>query len=388
MTSKPKRLAVLLTHPVQYFKPIFNRLAIDQDIELLVFFGCNHGVIPSHDPDFGIEFAWDNNPTDGFNHCFIKQMPLVNLSKLGVGLETAWQAYKQIKAWQPDAVLIFAYSPLFITACTLLLAANGNRLLLRADGTDRAFKRPVWKSWLKDMLLRFYYRLFSKIYPIGSDSNDHFARLGVKAKMRKQVNFAVDYDYFDKQVKYWQPKCIQSKQDLGIPDHAEVLLWVGKITPIKAPLLLIDALAHLPKDRLDKLWLVVVGDGPLRNQMTTRINQVIPSQYYFAGFQNQSQLGRFYTIADSLIFPSIEGETWGLVVNEALQFGLRVIASDHPGSVRDLIQKDPHQIFKSGNIKDLALALNKPWKKLNPSYENHKHLPKPEHLAIAILSTI
>jgi glycosyltransferase involved in cell wall biosynthesis len=206
--------------------------------------------------------------------------------------------------------------------------------------------------------------------------------------MRKQVNFAVDYDYFDKQVKYWQPKCIQSKQDLGIPDHAEVLLWVGKITPIKAPLLLIDALAHLPKDRLDKLWLVVVGDGPLRNQMTTRINQVIPSQYYFAGFQNQSQLGRFYTIADSLIFPSIEGETWGLVVNEALQFGLRVIASDHPGSVRDLIQKDPHQIFKSGNVKDLALALNKPWKKLNPSYENHKHLPKPEHLAIAILSTI
>ena len=45
-------------------------------------------------------------------------------------------------------------------------------------------------------------------------------------------------------------------------------------------------------------------------------------------------------MADALVFPSIQGETWGLVVNEALQFGLAVIASDHPGCVADLLASE------------------------------------------------
>ena len=59
-------------------------------------------------------------------------------------------------------------------------------------------------------------------------------------------------------------------------------------------------------------------------------------------------------MADALVFPSVQGETWGLVVNEALQFGLAVIASDHPGCVADLLpQRDPvplgSAVFPSGD---------------------------------------
>ena len=40
--SQPKRLAVLITHPIQYFRPVFAELAQQPDVELRVFFGCDH----------------------------------------------------------------------------------------------------------------------------------------------------------------------------------------------------------------------------------------------------------------------------------------------------------------------------------------------------------
>ncbi|WP_371068086.1 hypothetical protein, partial [Salmonella enterica] len=62
----PRRLAVLLPHPVQYFKPVFTGLAADPAITLQVFFGCDHGATPSLDPDFGVAFAWDSAPAEGY----------------------------------------------------------------------------------------------------------------------------------------------------------------------------------------------------------------------------------------------------------------------------------------------------------------------------------
>ena len=48
---RPLRLAVLITHPIQYFKPVFQALAQEEAVELLVVFGCDHGLRTSLDPD-------------------------------------------------------------------------------------------------------------------------------------------------------------------------------------------------------------------------------------------------------------------------------------------------------------------------------------------------
>ena len=384
----PLRLAVLLTHPVQYFKPVFQALAASEAVELMVFFGCDHGLSTSHDPDFGVAFAWDSAPSQGFAHQFLSHAPLAALSSARLGLPLAGKAGRRISAWGADAVLIFAYSPLFITASSLLLAARGQRLLLRADGTDRAFRRPAWKSLLKDLLLRCYYQLFAHVFPIGSDSNDHFTRLGVPARRRQPVPFAVDVEYFQRQVEHWTPQRNELRGALQIPATAEVLLSVGKITPVKGPLLLANALALLPAERQQQLWLVVVGDGPLRQALAAAVEAVLPGRSRFVGFQNQSQLGRFYAVADTLVFPSVQGETWGLVVNEALQFGLRVLASDHPGCGRDLLGADPQQVFPSGDAEALAQALATPWTRASAGPLPTQVLPRPEQLAEAVIRAL
>jgi glycosyltransferase involved in cell wall biosynthesis len=55
-----------------------------------------------------------------------------------------------------------------------------------------------------------------------------------------------------------------------------------------------------------------------------------------AGFVNQSELGKYYIAADVFVFPSLY-ETWGLVLNEAMQFGLPAVVSSGVGSDPDLV---------------------------------------------------
>jgi glycosyltransferase involved in cell wall biosynthesis len=382
--TAPRRLSVLLTHPVQYFKPVFQALAAEPDLDTEVLFGCDHGLRDSLDPDFGVAFRWDSGPTEGFAHRVLSRRPLADLSRPGPALALAARAVGQLRRRRPDAVLVFAYSPVFITAASLGLAAAGLPLLLRADGTDRAFRRSAARSWLKDRLLRRYYRLFAGVFPIGSDSDDHFARLGVPARCRRMVPFAVDHGFFEGQRRHWGPQRHGLRRQLGIPDGAEVLLTMGKMTPVKAPLLLADAVARLEPRRRAQLWLIAVGDGPLRGDYQRAMAALLPGRCHCPGFQNQTELGRWYALADTLVFPSVEGETWGLVVNEALQFGLRVVASDHVGCARDLLTAPPHRVFTSGSAGALAEALAEPAQAGPPAAD----LPRPEALAAAVAAAV
>jgi glycosyltransferase involved in cell wall biosynthesis len=385
------RLAVLLTHPVQYFRPVFAALAQQPGIELLVVFGCDHGSRASLDPDFGVRFAWDSGPTEGFAHRFVSHQPLRDLSCWRRALPLARRAVREIQAFQPDRVLVFAYSPAFITLATLLLGTQGVPLLLRADGTDRAFPRSRFKSAVKDGVLRLWYRQFRHVFPIGSDSDAHFARLGVGEERRHMVRYAVDVAFFAGQVRHWLPLRAALRRQMGVPPSGLVLLWSAKMTEVKNPALLVDALRQLPSVIRDRLWLVAMGDGPLRRWFEGATAELLPGRAHFLGFQNQREVGRGYAVADVLVFPSRQGETWGLVVNEALQFGLAVIASDHPGCVRDLLGgalpvPTGSRVVTSDDVDAMAEAIRSFVEGHPAGFELQPvpGLPKPEDLARAV----
>ena len=78
----------------------------------------------------------------------------------------------------------------------------------------------------------------------------------------------------------------------------------------------------------------------------------------FAGFLNQTEISRAYVAADALVLPSDPGETWGLVVNEALASGLPAVVSAACGSAEDLVVPlDPRLRFPLGDIEALAAAI-------------------------------
>ncbi|MBA3921779.1 MAG: glycosyltransferase family 4 protein [Nostocaceae cyanobacterium] len=378
------RLAVLVTHPVQYFAPIFRELAQRPDLQLKVFFGCDHGVMPSEDPNFGVVFKWDCQPTEGFEHEFLSTSSLESLQGLA-GMQLATKAAVMIGHYKPDTILIFSYSPAFITTSTLLLRLAGHKLMLRAETTDEAVTRSYFKDKIRQIMLGLYYRQFTYFFPIGTNSINHYRRMGVDENRLTLAFYAIDVDYFQKQVDFWLPQREFLRTTAGIKPQDCVLMYCGKMFPDKNPLLISDAIAMLLPEEKEKIWLIAVGEGELRQEFEVSAKAQLEEKAIFVGFKNQSELGKYYAMSDILILPSLRGETWGLVINEAFQFGLKVIVSDKVGSGRDLIiNTDKGWIFSSGNLTELykmiSNAIATP-KSLSIEFEK---LPHPKQLAQAI----
>jgi glycosyltransferase involved in cell wall biosynthesis len=77
----------------------------------------------------------------------------------------------------------------------------------------------------------------------------------------------------------------------------------------------------------------------------------------FAGFLNQTEISRAYVAADCLVLPSDHGETWGLVVNEALASDLPCLVSDACGCAEDLTGDEFS--FPMGNLNAIADKLER-----------------------------
>jgi glycosyltransferase involved in cell wall biosynthesis len=114
------------------------------------------------------------------------------------------------------------------------------------------------------------------------------------------------------------------------------VLFAGKLIEKKQPLLLIDAFARARRDH--DAWLLIAGDGPLRAECEALVARLRVPNVVFAGFLNQTELPDAYAAADMFVLPSKLHETWGLVVNEAMNFGLPVVVSDKAGCAADLVR--------------------------------------------------
>jgi glycosyltransferase involved in cell wall biosynthesis len=101
-----------------------------------------------------------------------------------------------------------------------------------------------------------------------------------------------------------------------------------------------------------------MGDGELRNVMETFILNNNLNNIILTGFVNQSQISKYYSISDLLVMCSDVGETWGLAVNEAMNFGLPIITYDMAGCAYDLIDNGKNGfIIPVGDIDKLAVAI-------------------------------
>lgn len=170
--------------------------------------------------------------------------------------------------------------------------------------------------------------------------------------------FCVDSDWMDDQIRFWSSQRATLKLELNIPQDGITIVFSGKLVKKKNPLILVEAIRCLPDKVRSSLHLVVAGSGSLISEMESQARQLLGERYHQLGFLNQSQIGKAYTLGDIFVLPSQEEETWGLVVNEALQFGLPVIVSDVVGCHQDLVpDSTTGRVFKSGDVDSLAQAL-------------------------------
>jgi glycosyltransferase involved in cell wall biosynthesis len=130
-----------------------------------------------------------------------------------------------------------------------------------------------------------------------------------------------------------------------------VVLAVGKLTELKHP----EALLHVAAGSgpAAPIHVVFAGSGPREPWLKTECQRRGLTNVSFLGFVNQSGLPEVYAVADIFVLAS-EGETWGLVVNEAMAAGLPVVVSDNVGAVADLVTPgETGYVFRSGDWGEL-----------------------------------
>ncbi|MEO1481526.1 MAG: glycosyltransferase, partial [Myxococcota bacterium] len=127
----------------------------------------------------------------------------------------------------------------------------------------------------------------------------------------------------------------EARSELGIPSNCFVVCYIGRLIPLKRVDDLIEAISAL-KLRLNRpLSGLFVGSGALLSVLSKRA-AAAGVDAHWVGFQGRRGVAKYLAASDLLVNPS-SSETWGVVLNEAIAFGLPVIASDQVAAGYDLV---------------------------------------------------
>jgi glycosyltransferase involved in cell wall biosynthesis len=192
---------------------------------------------------------------------------------------------------------------------------------------------------------------------VGTWSREYFLHYGAPPERIFTVPHMVDSDYFVRESARLLPRREELRKNWGLNKDAAVFLFAGKFIDKKRPIDFLKAINKAAK-RNAQVSGLMVGDGPLRQACEKQVrSENLPVA--FTGFLNQSEIIAAYVAADALVLPSDGGETWGLVVNEAMACGLPCFVSDHVGCSPDLIaSNETGAVFPLGDSDALASLLS------------------------------
>lgn len=145
----------------------------------------------------------------------------------------------------------------------------------------------------------------------------------------------------------------------------KVLLYVGRLAPVKNIPFLIDVFEQLYVEQKD-IVLFLVGDGPERTYLEEKIQQSEAKQsIYLVGKKEGIDLMAYYNLADLFVLPSTY-EPFGTVVNEALLAGCYTFCSSVAGAACLIKEAENGDVFDPYNVKELTYKLDEYLSKIEP----------------------
>ncbi len=336
------KLAVIASHPVQYQAPLLRRLAAWEGLELLVFYA----FLPDRKiqgEGFGRNFHWDVPVLDGYAH-----------RVFATGWDSGYSRFpavfrslrRELRAFQPDAILCTGWHQPAMFAGIAAAVATRKPCLLRCEANLAKSRTPVARVFHRAML-----SLYDAVLPIGAENRRYYSAFGIRPHQMFDCPYGIENDRFAEASAKADRTALRSRW--AIPQDEFCFLFSGKLVDKKNPAAVIEAMAGIRGAHL-----LIAGSGQLEGQVRAAADN-LGVGCSFAGFLNQSEIPSAYAASDCLVLPSDAGETWGLVVNEAMACGIPAIVSDRVGCREDLIIEQQTGIsFPFGNTKALAACLH------------------------------
>ncbi|HVB81199.1 MAG TPA: glycosyltransferase family 4 protein [Candidatus Binataceae bacterium] len=354
--SRKTRVAYLVTHPIQYQAPLLRLIAAQPDLDLAVFFQSDLSVKEYRDPGFGRVIKWDVDLLDGYHSEFLPALGrrdmLSALRPLSYGIgRRLWRG-------QFDVLWVHGYARWFNWVALCAARRAGIPVLLRDEATPISAERSAAKVWLKRTLMfRALDRLVAGFLAIGTLNRRYYEENSIVPARVFDLPYCVDNQYFASRAAAATPQREALRARLGLEPGRPVILYASKLQARKRAGDLLAAFERLSR-LVPRPYLVVIGDGEERATLEARAAP-LGGDVRFLGFLNQSELPAYFDLCDVFVLPSVQ-EPWGLIVNEVMNAGRAVVASDQVGCAPDLVKDGVNGfVYPAGDAAALADALRR-----------------------------
>ncbi len=135
------RLAVVVSHPIQYYAPLWRALARAPGVELRVLFASRIGLDKTYDVEMKTELAWATDLTGGYSHEFLAEAAAFQRTGFHLDNPSVSAALSRFRA---DAVILHGYASKTMLRALAWCKLNGARALLTADSSMHGVA-PGWR---------------------------------------------------------------------------------------------------------------------------------------------------------------------------------------------------------------------------------------------------
>jgi glycosyltransferase involved in cell wall biosynthesis len=231
---------------------------------------------------------------------------------------------------KPTDVFVKCINGRFALPVTYLIARFRKKPFVLWTGIWTTLQTPFHR--LVFPLTRYIYRHADAVVVYGDHVKRYLLSQGVAQEKIFVAAHAVDNPKYSKVVSEVERQCLRDKLSIG-PDQ-RVVLYFGRLEPNKGLQYLVDAFQQV---KSDNIVLVLAGDGADKKQLRERVASLgMTPKVRFTNYVAPEETPPYYALAYVLVLPSITTtigkETWGLVVNEAMNQGCPVVATDAVGA--------------------------------------------------------
>jgi glycosyltransferase involved in cell wall biosynthesis len=354
-SKKTTRIAVLNSHPIQYFAPLYAYLNSAPDLEVTALYLSDLSIRGGRDPEFDQEVKWDLDLLNGYRAVFLGAHAHTR-EPGGFWSLVAPQVWSEIRSGRYDVLWLHGHGYASNLIALAAAKASGLHVLMRGE-THLGLHRAGIKSTLRRPLMGELYRHCDGLLAIGSANAAFYRAMGVPDEKIFLVPYSVDNDRFVKVTGLAAAQKAEVRARYGLPANQVSILYAAKFTRRKRPLDLLEAVRLLNRTTRRPFTVIMVGSGELERQLRDYCTEHSLDNVVFPGFVNQTELPGLYAVSDVFVLPS-EQEPWGLAVNEAMCARLPVVVSREVGCVMDLVENGVNGYTPAaGDIGALSSAL-------------------------------
>lgn len=321
-----RRIGFLVSHPIQYYAPIFRELA--QRCDLTVFFAHRQDAAGQGKAGYGVAFDWDVDLLSGYESRFLRNVARVPSTQTFAGCNTP-EIAEEISAGRFDAFVVPGWSLRSYWQAVRACRRARVPVMVRGD-SQLAGQRGGAVGRVKGVVFPHMLKQFDACLYVGQRNREYLEHYGVSAKRLFFSPHCVDNGAFGR-----ASAAARGVGGRGPSGSRRRVLFVGRLVDSKRPMDVVQAVVRLVSEG-QPVDLVIAGAGELQGRMEEAA-RTAGVDAKFLGFVNQSQLPGVYASSDVIVLPSIATETWGLVVNEAMACGVPAVVSDAVGCGPDLI---------------------------------------------------